>query len=87
MGVMRDKDYERMTEIIAPLAEKVFTIRPDNPRSLDAEILAGCFEKFGVPSEPCRSVRDGYSKALGVAKAANIPLIILGSLYFYKDIA
>lgn len=86
MGVMRDKDYERMTEIIAPLAEKAFTIKPDNPRSLDAEALTERFKTLGVPSEPCLSVKDGYSKAFGAAKAANIPLIILGSLYFYKDI-
>lgn len=86
MGVMKDKDYKNMANVIAPLTGEVYAITPDNPRSLPAAELAGCFEKIGVRSMPCESVQDGLSLALNAARNKKLPLIILGSLYFYKDI-
>lgn len=41
MGVLRDKEYDRMLEIMAPLAEYIVTVTPpDNPRALLAMELA-----------------------------------------------
>ncbi len=86
MGVMRDKDYENMAKIIAPYVKEAFTVTPDNPRSLPADRLAACFEELGVSAVPCGSVKDGLPLALDAAKGDKLPLVILGSLYFYKDI-
>lgn len=81
-GIMRDKEYETVAEILAPVAHGVYTVTPDNPRSLPAEEFAAVFEKIGVPATPCPSVES----ALGQAISHNLPVVCLGSLYQYHAV-
>ena len=85
-GVMADKAYDGMVEIIAPCIEEVFTLKPDNPRSLDAESLANVYRGFGVKAYANDSVPQSLKAAKQKAKELGRPLLILGSLYLYKDI-
>ena len=34
MGVLSDKDYEQMIQILTPMAAKVYTVAPDNAKIL-----------------------------------------------------
>ena len=85
-GVMADKEYVRMADILSPLAEAVFTVTPDNPRALDAEKYAEVFRKKGINAVACESVAKGVKKALNLSKKEDRPLVAIGSLYMYKDI-
>lgn len=85
-GVMADKEYVRMADILSPLAENIFTVTPDNPRALDAEKYAEVFQAKGINTMACETVADGVKKAIEVSKKENRPLIAIGSLYMYKDI-
>ena len=58
-GVLADKDYTAAAEILSPLAEKVYTVTPDNPRALSAQKLAAEFIKFGADAEPIDISRVG----------------------------
>lgn len=86
-GVMADKDYTAMAETLYPFARKVFTVTPDNPRSLPAVSLAKLYEGFGVASEGYDSVFDGFKAAYDDSKENNVPLVCLGSLYMYCEVA
>ncbi|MBR5539077.1 MAG: bifunctional folylpolyglutamate synthase/dihydrofolate synthase [Clostridia bacterium] len=85
-GVMADKAYEKMVSMIAGVASEVFTLKPDNPRALDAEQLAAVYRKYGVKATSGDSIADALSKARDDAKQQKKPLLILGSLYLYKDV-
>ena len=85
-GVMADKAYDKMVAMIASAASEVFTLKPDNPRALDAKELAAVYEKCGVKATAGSSIDESLSAALAAAKAKELPLLILGSLYLYKDI-
>lgn len=85
-GVMADKEYEKMADIISPFTSTVFTVTPDNPRALSAEKYADVFLKKGVNTITCESVSDGVRKALDLSKKESRPLVAIGSLYMYKDI-
>lgn len=85
-GVMADKDYLGMANLLAPLTAGVVTVTPDNPRSLDAADYAAVFTSLGLPAEPADSIHDGVKKALTLAKQCGRPLMILGSLYMYGDV-
>ncbi len=85
-GVMADKAYQKMVGMIAAAASEVFTLKPDNPRALDAEELADEYRKCGVKATSADSIDEALSAALSAAKAQGLPLLILGSLYLYKDI-
>lgn len=80
-GVMADKDYETMAELIAPAAKKVFTVAPDNPRALSAEDHAAVFVRLGADARSC----GDYAEALTLALADGAPVLVLGSLYAYAD--
>lgn len=46
MGVLSDKDYEQMVEILAPMADEIYTVAPDNQRALKSSDLAACVRKY-----------------------------------------
>ncbi|MBR5587029.1 MAG: bifunctional folylpolyglutamate synthase/dihydrofolate synthase [Clostridia bacterium] len=85
-GVLADKEYARMADILSPLAENVFTVTPDNPRALSAEKYAEVFHSKGVSAIACETVSEGVKKALELSAKENRPLIAIGSLYMYKDV-
>ncbi|MBP3375316.1 MAG: bifunctional folylpolyglutamate synthase/dihydrofolate synthase [Clostridia bacterium] len=86
-GVMADKDYKYMASRIASVAEKVFTLTPANPRALDATAYAKVFSSLGVSADACASVSDAVNNAIKWAKENNKPIISLGSLYMYCEVA
>ena len=63
-GVMADKDVEHILGLIVPLADQFFTVRPDNPRAMDAGELARRIEAMGAKATACASVRDGVDRAI-----------------------
>lgn len=86
MGVLADKDYYEMAELLSPYAESVFTVTPDSPRALKSSRLAEVFGEHGIPSKPFSDVEHGVAEAYEYAKAKNIPLVMLGSLYMYGEV-
>ena len=85
-GVMADKAYDKMVKMISDVASEVFTLKPDNPRALDAERLAEVYRENGLVATAGESISDALEKALFAARENELPLLILGSLYLYKDI-
>lgn len=45
MGVMADKDYEKMVEELLPLALDFVTVTVESERALQADSLAACIER------------------------------------------
>lgn len=86
-GVMADKSHREMAEILSPLICEVFTVKPDNPRSLDPASLASEFVSCGCSALPCASVKEGFELSVRAAEEKGLPLLILGTLYMYSDIA
>ncbi|MDR2939753.1 MAG: bifunctional folylpolyglutamate synthase/dihydrofolate synthase [Clostridiales bacterium] len=80
IGVLADKGYPEMIEILAPVAKCFFVVTPDNPRALEAEVLSLKIMAYGLEATVCRSVGQGVSMALGAAGGDGIACA-LGSLY------
>ena len=85
IGVMADKAYAGYADILKEHIAEVYTVRPDSPRSLDAQSLANVFLDAQIPAEACESVEIGVRTALNRAKSQNSPLIGIGSLYLYRE--
>lgn len=84
-GVMADKDHEAMTRALAPIARLVHTVKPDNPRAMDASALAAEFETAGVRAVSHGNMIEAVRAALNDAEREPCPLIALGTLYMYAD--
>ena len=85
VGVLRDKDYSRMMDILAPAADGGVTVTPGNPRALPAEELAKLLEKYGKPVTACPSIREGIEAAMSAAGPGGV-VCSAGSLYMAGEV-
>ncbi len=81
MGVMADKDYEKMIEELLLLAIDFVTVTPESSRALQAESLAEDIRNHGVPARSIERVAD----VLALPKMGE-KTIALGSLYFIGEL-
>ena len=86
IGVLRDKDYTALCDILAPTADEFVCITPDSPRALPAFELAEYLEKFGKPVTVCDTVRDGVAAAVDAAEELEGVACAVGSLYTVGEI-
>lgn len=84
-GVMKDKDVCVIADILSGVAACVVAVRPDNPRALEAELLAGFFTARGIEAYSCGSIKEGIEKAVSLAKADGV-VVAVGSLYMMGEI-
>jgi len=85
IGVMADKDVEAMMGHIAPIAKRLITVKPHNPRAMDSGELAERVKHFGVPTVNCGVAGKGVGEALHQSGCDDI-ICALGSLYFSTEI-
>ncbi len=86
-GVMKDKDYSKMAEIMRPHASCVFTVTPNNKRALDAQSLADVYKKLGAKCvTSCDDIKSAVAGAFDAAKKSREAIFIFGSLYMYGEI-
>ncbi len=83
LGVLADKDAGEMLDLLAPLAERAFVLRPDSPRAMDPAALCALLAERGVEARPCVSVEEGLNAALAAAGEA---ICALGSLYLCGEV-
>ena len=83
-GVLADKDYEKIVDLIAPFALGAVCVPVDNPRALPADDYRNCFEARGIPAFSTESVGDGI--AMIQKKAGEEAVVAFGSLYMAGNI-
>lgn len=85
MGVMRDKDYNPMLDLMMPLCSRLYTVTPNNPRALPAVTLAELGAARGVPAEAIALTQEDVQGVLGKMEEDEV-LLMMGSLYMYGDL-
>lgn len=86
-GVMTDKDFDAMIEELKGICRRVFTVTPNTPRALSAQEYAAQFASHQVSCNAYGSIEEGVRAAFEDSRENGIPLICLGSLYLYSDVA
>lgn len=85
MGVFKDKDYKKVIELTAPLAEHIITVEtPGNPRALPAEELKVAVSEINPSVEAAKSIQEAVTKSLNNA-GKDDAVIIFGSLSFLGE--
>lgn len=84
-GVMADKDVEEILGLITPIASRFFTVKPNNPRAMDAQVLADRIRALGVEAVACDNVADGVRRAMD-AEGKDGVACALGSLYMSGEV-
>ncbi|MBQ4522534.1 MAG: bifunctional folylpolyglutamate synthase/dihydrofolate synthase [Lachnospiraceae bacterium] len=85
MGVLKDKEYEKIIDIMAPMTELVYVITPKNQRALPAEELKLAWSKHKKkvmvvedPKEALKQAMHAYHDESGI--------LCFGSLSFMSEI-
>ena len=63
IGVLKDKEYDRMMAVLCPLADRVYTVTPEGERGLPAELLRESILPYCKQVAACRSVKEAVSAA------------------------
>lgn len=84
-GVMADKDVEHILGHLVPMAQRFYTVTPDNPRAMKADVLANRIAALGVEAIPCTSVRSGVEAAMAYAGTEGV-VCAVGSLYMSGEV-
>lgn len=92
IGVLRDKEYEKMMSILCPMADVVFTITPPGERALPADVLTSCIRSYCGNVTTCEDVKQALvcaRQAYGACERAgeNAVIIAWGSLSYMGQIA
>lgn len=85
VGLLADKDYTAMTDILAPQAAAFVAVTPESERALPADALAVHLQRYGKPVTACAAVPDGVETALSMAGADGV-VCATGSLYMAGEI-
>src|SRR6266480_4914264 len=82
LGVLEDKDWQRMCETLAPLARRILLAPVNSERTASPALLREASEKFNAAAETiaCGSLADALKLA------ANDPFVLItGSLYLVGE--
>jgi dihydrofolate synthase/folylpolyglutamate synthase len=79
-GVMRDKAISEMCEILFPLAERVITTQPDNPRAATPQEIGDAAHRTHTEIELSANVASALARAKELAGTDGI-IVITGSIY------
>lgn len=85
LGILADKDVEKMLDLLAPLAGAAVVLQPDSPRALPSKRLCELLEERGVPSWPAASAKEAVAVALAAAGESGM-VCALGSLYLCGEL-
>ena len=88
MGVFRDKEYDRIAEVICPLASSVYTVElPDKKRGLPPGELAEAVRRYCPDTTAVTAGNNSISKAVAMALAEareDDVILAFGSLSYLK---
>ena len=84
IGVLKDKEYRKMVDILAPTMAAAVVITPDSPRGLPKEILAALLQEKNVPVQLADTSTDALQKAGKQAEDGDV-ILVCGSLSFLAE--
>ena len=85
IGVLADKEHEKMLEIMLPLAARVYTVTPPNARALPGEALAEEASRFHGDVTACGSIEEAVEQA-GLHTPADGVILAFGSLSYLAEV-
>lgn len=85
VGILADKDFEDVMDILAAVADEFICVTPNSPRALAADALAEALRKYGKPVSAVDNIREGVAAAQDAAGSDGM-VCATGSLYMIGEI-
>lgn len=84
LGMLGDKEREKVVDILAPLADEVIITRPNSPRAGNWEYLHQLVKEKGKPVKTIEEPRQAVQEAFSQLEKEDM-LCVTGSLYMIAD--
>lgn len=84
LGMLADKEREKVVAELVPLAERVIVTRPNNPRAGDWQSLALMVRSLGIQAETVPEIPVALQLALNIAGPSDL-ICVTGSLYMVAE--
>lgn len=81
-GMFADKDYEKVMERTAGMADYIYTVSTEGIRGLDGKILARAAKKYNERVEFAADIKDAVKQAAERARQEKGAVIVYGTLSF-----
>lgn len=85
MGVMADKEVDKILSLLLPHFSQTYTVAPSNPRAMSAMELRNKIKALGAKAESFDDLETAYATAVG-SLDDHEALIVCGSLYLCADV-
>lgn len=86
IGVLGDKDYEKMLGEVNGIAARFVASEPQSPRRLPCKELAELLRGFGKDVYEEQNVADAVKRAISLARENGGAVVSLGSLYMAGEV-
>lgn len=87
IGVFKDKEYEKMAAIMAPLAKEIYTVSiPGNSRSLPSERLCETIKKYNPCVQEVLSLEGAVERSFQAAGKEDI-IVAFGSFSYLREVS
>jgi dihydrofolate synthase / folylpolyglutamate synthase len=80
LGMLRDKNFKALIEIIIPIAREVVCVAPQGNRALDPDELATMVREHGIPASVAPDITEGFQRLLKKSSHDDV-VLAAGSLY------
>ena len=86
LGILADKDYTQMIDILEPYAASFHCIAPENERALGVEALADTIRARGFDTYAYDDLGKAIKSVMDSAAANDRPAVCFGSLYLAGEV-
>ncbi len=85
IGMMKDKECDRVLQVMAPLFDEVIITKPEGARAQGVRELCEMTKKYNSNVKFCENPCDAFLLAMGECKAEDA-LVVFGSFYLAGEI-
>lgn len=85
IGMMADKDIDKVLSMMTPYFDKVYTVTPSNPRAMDKDELCEKIKTHGTEAVSYELDKESLYKLIESLNEEEV-LIVCGSLYLCSDV-
>lgn len=85
IGVLADKEHEKMLQIMLPLADSIYTVTPQNARAMDGEALAEEASRYHGHVQAKKTIKDAAESAIAECKSEDV-IVAFGSLSYLSEL-
>ncbi|MGL4789950.1 MAG: bifunctional folylpolyglutamate synthase/dihydrofolate synthase [Anaerotignaceae bacterium] len=85
VGILGDKEYEKMIDLLLPLANKIVLTEPNNSRKWDVDTLTNVISTFNIETYCEKDIEKAFLYAKKITNKEDI-LCCAGSLYLIGEL-